>query len=171
MTIKMIIATDKDFAIGGDNKILWHIPEDLAYFKEQTQNAVVIMGNNTMESLPFKNGLPKRLNVVLSRKVKKTPFLHEGSPTYISDLPRFLEWGTLYINTILQKDIWIIGGASVYEEFKDKVEEVHWTLVKGSYKGADTYFDMEWVLDKRKFKLESTKDLCEESNVCVYKKI
>ena len=56
MTIKMIVATGENFEIGVDNKLLWHLPEDMQYFKVQTEYCNVVMGNNTFDSLNLKKG-------------------------------------------------------------------------------------------------------------------
>ena len=176
--IKLILAADKAFGIGLDNKLLAHLPEDLAYFKKQTENQIVLMGNNTFKSLQalgMQNGLPNRLNVVLSKTPVKTPFLQEGVVTYISDLSRFLEWGVMYATTILQKDIYVIGGASIYAQLKDFAQEIHWTKIDKTYE-ADTHFNMEWVQDENVFDKVSEEVLCEETedkpsaSVCVYKR-
>lgn len=175
MAIKIIIATcGEDYAIGKDNKLLTHVPEDLRYFKKQTENQVVVMGNTTMKSLQalgMENGLPNRHNVVLSRTPKKSPFLHEGALTHIGNLDRFLEWGVLYINNILHKDVFIIGGASVYEQFKDIVDEVHWTQINKSFTEADTFFDMSWVEDTNTFEKVSEEILCDIATVKVYRRL
>ena len=173
MTIKMILATGLNGELGKDNKLLEHMPEDLRYFSSQTTNHVVLMGNTTFKSLQdlgMENGLSNRLNVVLSRTPVKSAFLQEGVPTYITDINKFLEWGTVYINTLLQKDIWIIGGASIYEQLKDVVDEVHHTVINKTYTGADTFFDMSWVLDKEVFEEVKEEKLCDIATVKVYKR-
>lgn len=62
-----IVAVDKNWAIGNDNKLLAHLPTDLARFKEITREGIVVMGRKTLESLPGGNPLPLRDNVVLTR--------------------------------------------------------------------------------------------------------
>lgn len=170
MTIKMIIATGLNGEIGKDNKLLWKIPEDLKYFKAQTENQIVLMGSTTYEGLPFKNGLPSRDNIVLSRTPRKAPWLTEGFTTYLTDIDWFLHNGMLYIETLTEKDVWIVGGSSVYEQFKDIVEEVHHTTVNKTFPEADCHFDMDWVRDETKFECVSSERLCEEATVRVYKR-
>ena len=65
--MKLIVAVDKNWAIGKDNKIMWSIPADMRFFREKTTGHVVVMGRKTLESFP--NGLPlkQRTNIVLSR--------------------------------------------------------------------------------------------------------
>ena len=63
--MKIILAVDRDFGIGKDNKLLFHLKKDLAHFKDLTLNNIVIMGRKTYKSM---NGaLPKRENIVLTR--------------------------------------------------------------------------------------------------------
>ena len=69
MKITAILAMTEDRVIGRDNELAWHIPEDLAHFKNLTLGQVVIMGRNTFFSLPEKfRPLPGRRNVVLTRE-------------------------------------------------------------------------------------------------------
>ena len=70
--IKAIVCLAADGGMGLDGKLLFNLPKDLAYFKEQTLNQTVVMGRKTLESLPFKNGLPQRKNIVLSSTPKKS---------------------------------------------------------------------------------------------------
>jgi len=72
--ISIIVAISKNYAIGKNNELLWHIPEDLKHFKELTTNKVVIMGQKTFESLPIKP-LPNRINIVITDDRK---FKYEG---------------------------------------------------------------------------------------------
>ena len=68
--MKAIVAVSENWGIGQDNELLFHIPEDLKFFKEKTIGKVVVMGRNTLESLPGGKPLPKRTTVVLSSTVK-----------------------------------------------------------------------------------------------------
>jgi dihydrofolate reductase len=173
MTIKMIIATSTDCAIGKGNSLLWHIPEDLKYFQSQTKGEVVLMGNNTFKSLQalgMEKGLPDRHNVVLSSSNREFAFLQKGEVTYIDNLERFIEWGSVYAKTILQKDVYVIGGANVYLQVKDFVQEIHWTQVDKTFPEADTFFDMSWIEDASTFEKVSETVLCEDATVKVYKR-
>jgi len=173
--LKLIIATanGNDHAIGCNNKLLEHIPEDLRYFQAQTTNQVVLMGNTTMKSLRalgMENGLPNRHNVVLSRTPKKTTFLKEGETTYITDLKFFLEWGTMYANNVLEKDVWVVGGSQIYSQLKDYVQEIHHSCINKTYEDADCFFDMSWVEDEEVFEKVSEEVLCDDVVVKVYRK-
>ena len=64
--MNLIVAVDSEWGIGCGGELLAHIPGDLKYFKETTMDKVVVMGRKTLESLPGKKGLPKRVNFVLT---------------------------------------------------------------------------------------------------------
>ena len=101
--IHIIVATDKNMAIGYQNKLLFWLPNDLKRFKELTTGNTIIMGRNTFLSLP-KGALPNRRNIVLStRKDASFP----GAETYAS-----LEEAIKGCKE--DEKIYIIGGASVY---------------------------------------------------------
>ena len=65
--MNIIVAVDKNWAIGKNNKMMWSIPADMRFFREKTTGHVVVMGRKTLESFP--NGLPlkQRTNLILSR--------------------------------------------------------------------------------------------------------
>jgi dihydrofolate reductase len=129
MKLKLIVGVDNQNGIGLNNTLPWYNKEDLKYFSKVTKgdgNNVIVMGSNTWLSLP-KRPLPKRLNVILS---KKSNFNGEN----IKTLKEF--------NIELFKDydeVWIIGGESVYKQFIDIVDEIHITKINGNY-NCDTFF-------------------------------
>lgn len=139
MTIKMIVATGSNFEIGINNKLLWHLPEDMRYFKEQTKECVVIMGRNTFDSLNLPKGLSERKNVVIT----KNPDNSKHHPNLCS------KEGSLIFTDINQlvlefkndnfKNVWVIGGSQIYEEFIDYVDEIHWTSIEKSYPEANKF--------------------------------
>lgn len=131
----MIACVSKDGGLGKDGELLWHIPEDMKFFRETTKGSMVIMGRKTFESIGRK--LPGRRNVVLSSRKGDA----EG-----------VEWCTkeeldkVIKNTPGKK--FIIGGASLYEMFLPEAEKVYLTEVD-SAKAADTWFPQmgedEWM--------------------------
>lgn len=168
--IKLIICSGINGEIGKSNKLLWGIPEDMKYFKEQTEGCVVVMGNNTSKGLPFKSGgLPNRENIILTHG-KEDLQIYLSSNTsvqYVNNLEE-LKGNLLDVET---KDVWIIGGASIYETFKDLVNEVHWTKVDKEFPEADTHFDMSWVKNVLQWEKVSVKELTDGVNVVVYRKL
>lgn len=170
--IKMILASTVDGGIGLDNKLPFHCPEDLKYFKEQTEDGVVLMGRSTWESLPsFPSGLPFRNNYVVSSKIK--PQL-----TYSYDYPReeslhfhrnledtLNTLGVLYN----EESVWGIGGKSLYEQLFHLVDEVHHTIIKGDYE-CDTFIDTSMWEDDIDWCLEDVKTLSEVAEVRIWRK-
>lgn len=147
--LSMICAIAKsDRAIGYKNKLLWHIPNDLKRFKKITHNHPVIMGYNTYISIgkPLKN----RLNIVLSHdqnlKIKNIKI--------VNNLNDAISLAKKYDD----KEIFIIGGASVYNQAIKLADRLYLTIVEGKYK-ADTYFP-----NYNKFKklLFSEKEICND---------
>ena len=128
MTISIIAAVAKNRAIGFENKLIYWLPNDLKRFKALTTGHTIIMGRNTFESLP-KGALPNRRNVVLS--------------TTVTELPGCDVFPTL--DAALQscqpdEDIYIIGGARVYEQAIGKADRLCLTEVDDTPAQADAFF-------------------------------
>ena len=141
--LTIIVAVADNYAIGKDNQLLWHLPEDLKHFKKVTENHTIIMGKKTYDSLP-RRPLPNRTNVVLSN--------HETQ----------LE-GCLMASSVEQaldmcdpdQENFIIGGASIYRQFLPFVQKIYLTHVSGKF-DADTFFpDVDFstweVIDQKTF--------------------
>jgi dihydrofolate reductase len=131
MKVSMIVACGKNGQIGLDNKLLWHIPEDFKMFKKLTSGHTIIMGRNTFESLP--GILPKRQHLVITSKcmISDNPLLE-----FTNSLEDALEM------VKDQDEVWIIGGALVYNEAiqEDIVDEYYLSQV--NYDGpADTFLN------------------------------
>lgn len=134
--IKLIWAQDKNGLIGAEGSLPWHNGADLNYFKNQTTGGIVVMGYNTWKSIgqrPLKN----RINIVLTHKDEIEGYDEEE--VYIANnLEEILDFYELS-----NKDLWIIGGASVYKQFISCCDEFIVSLIEGDYTG-DTYFtDMD----------------------------
>ncbi len=133
--IKMIVAHGLHGEIGSNNRLLWHLPEDLALFKAKTQGDAVCMGRLTYESLPFDNGLPNRKNYVVSTTPRKSAIT--ANVVWMNSITSTISvhnmWGE-------RKDLWIIGGATVYRQAENLVDEIHVTEVYKGYAEADTHY-------------------------------
>lgn len=132
--IKIIVAVDKNGAIGKDNDLLYYIKEDLKNFKEITEGNVVVMGRNTWDSLPIKP-LPNRQNVILTNSDN----IFEGA-----DVLHSLD-EVKKLKSTEKKDVYVIGGASVYNQsIEDNIiDEAHITFVNDEYEGADVFVNIE----------------------------
>jgi dihydrofolate reductase len=128
---KIIAAIDMNGLMGYDNKIPWSKPEDMKRFKELTSNHVVIMGRKTYESIG--KPLPNRINCVLSRSSNIKNL--KSDVLLYSDMVKLLEDLDDYIQNNSQKQVWIIGGSSIYEDafVLDVVSEVDLTIINGGY--------------------------------------
>lgn len=131
MKIISIAAVAKNGAIGIDGKLPWNIPEDSKFFRDSTREQNVLMGRKTMDSLG--KPLPKRLNAVLTRDSNYCA--PEGVKVF-SDLASAVE----YFRGIKDgKDLFVIGGAQIYEQAMSVVDEVWLTEIKEIAHG-DTFF-------------------------------
>lgn len=128
MRINIIAAVARNRAIGKGNKLIYWLPDDLKRFKALTTGHTIIMGRKTFESLP-KGALPNRRNIVLSRGT--CPFA--GCDSYSS-----LEDALLHCSP--EEDIYVIGGASVYEQALPLADRLCLTEVADTPDGADAYF-------------------------------
>lgn len=130
MIISQIVAHSQDLAIGKNQQLLWHLPKDMAWFKEKTITNPIIMGRNTMSAL--KKPLPNRRNIVLS-----------SNPNSI--LPGF-EWAKTMEQAIemakntAKDEIFIIGGGKVYASSLDLCNKLYITKIDSNFEDADTFY-------------------------------
>ena len=130
--INIIAAITDNNALGKDNKLLFRLKKDMAHFKNITTDNVVIMGRKTYESIG--KTLPNRVNIVLSRNMKS----NEDFYTFDS-IEKAIEWSK---ENYPQKEIFIIGGASVYDKAlkDDIVDKFYMTKIKQTVEDADAFF-------------------------------
>lgn len=125
----VILAVDKNFAIGKDNKLLFHIKEDLQHFKKTTLDSIVIMGRKTYESMG--GGLKNRDNIVLSRDEN---YKLEDAKVFSSK-----EDVLSYVNKNKNKKAFVIGGQKIVDLFLDNCNEAILTKVLDEVKDVDCY--------------------------------
>lgn len=142
--ISIIVATDKNGAIGIQNRIPWKIRTDLKRFKEMTFGHTVLMGRKTCESIIAynKGPLKGRRNIVLSRDKDFNPRGFE----------RLGSWFEFWIKFTEEEygDVYVIGGAKVYETALRYAKHIYITRVCAIINDADTYFpeilETDWEL-------------------------
>ena len=122
----IIVAIAKNNAIGKDNKLLWHISEDLKYFRQVTSGHTVIMGRKTFESMG--KPLPNRKNIVVSRTMAP-----QDGITVVSSITEALQ------HTASEAEVFVIGGGAIYLETFPLVQKLYITQVHEDYQG-DTFF-------------------------------
>ncbi len=129
--MNLIVAVDKNWAIGNGNKLLVSIPQDMKFFRETTMGKVVVMGRKTLETFPGGQPLKKRTNIVLTRDkdydVKDAIVLNTVEEV-LEELKKYDE-----------EEIYIIGGESIYRQFLPYCKLAHVTKINHAYE-ADTYF-------------------------------
>lgn len=140
MSIIMIAAVDQNGAIGRDNQLLAHLPDDMAFFRKTTTGQVVVMGRKTYDSLPVINGrrmLPNRVNVVLSRD---TRYMFKPPVATMYTMEEALDWADAYGRMSNPRDTYIIGGGEIYKQFMPHADKLYVTHIKHAFEGADTFF-------------------------------
>ncbi len=124
--IKLIFARAANGVIGKDNAMPWHLPEDLAHFKQLTQGWPVIMGRKTWDSLPPRfRPLPGRSNIVITRQAD---WRAEGAQTATS-----LE--DALAQCAQSEEVWVIGGAQIYAQAEPLAERIEVTEIAQDFEG------------------------------------
>lgn len=140
--MNIIVAVDKNWAIGLQNRLLVSIPEDMKFFRKETGGKVVVMGRRTLESFPGGLPLKDRTNIVLS----KNPDFRVRGATVVHSVEEVLE----ELKQYSPEDVYIIGGDSIYRQFLPYCDVAHVTRIDHAYE-ADAWFPNleekeEWVL-------------------------
>ncbi len=129
--MNLIVAVDKNWAIGYKNDLLVKIPADQRFFREETTGKVVIMGRKTLESFPQKQPLKNRKNIVITKdrnyKVKDAVVVHS------------IEEALKEVEGVPTEDVYVIGGATIYEQMMQYCDVAHVTKIDYAYQ-ADTFF-------------------------------
>ncbi|MBQ8629088.1 MAG: dihydrofolate reductase [Prevotella sp.] len=138
MPINIIAAVANNRAIGKDNKLIYWLPNDLKRFKTLTTGNTIIMGRKTYESLP-KGALPNRRNIVISR----------NESLQIPGCECFTSIEEALSNCRKDEDIYIIGGASIYQQALPLADRLCLTEIDDTPEEADTFFPEygDWKLE------------------------
>jgi dihydrofolate reductase len=141
--ISIIVAIAENYAIGKDNKLLWHLPEDLKRFKKLTTGHTIVMGKKTFESLPIRP-LPNRRSIVIT----DVPEENIDGCTMAYSIKDAIE------KMDAENENFIIGGGSVYRQFLPLAQKLYLTRVHKNF-DADCFFSEidfnEWkILDQEK---------------------
>ena len=139
--MNLIVAVDKNWAIGMDNKLLVSIPQDMKFFRETTKGNIVVMGRKTLESFPQGQPLQKRVNIVIS----SNPDYQVKGAVVVQSVEEALEECKKY-----EGEVYVIGGESIYRAMLPYCDTALVTKIDHAY-AADTYFpnldeDPEWEL-------------------------
>ena len=126
--ISLIVVHDLNRVIGQDNKMPWHIPNELAYFKEKTMGKAIVMGRSTFESIG--RPLPGRLNIVITRN---NSYRAEGV-TVVHSIEEAIKVANKH-----HEDVMVIGGEQIFKEVLPYADLLYITLIEHKFKG-DTFF-------------------------------
>ncbi len=139
MEISIIVAVAKNGAIGMDNKLLWHLSDDLKMFKKLTSNHFILMGRKTFDSIG--KPLPNRQNLVLTSNPTTLPL---GCVPILS-----LQAGIEMAKDAGEDEFFIIGGANIYKQAMPFVNKIYLSSVHATFE-ADTFFEPinenDWLL-------------------------
>ncbi|MDR1061568.1 MAG: dihydrofolate reductase [Clostridiales bacterium] len=143
--VKLIVSVDERWGIGRDNRLLFPIPDDMAFFKRATQGKVLVMGRATLDSLPRSEPLKGRINIVLS----KDETLRIGGAMACSSIARLGAVLAMFDSD----DVFVIGGHSVYSQLLAHCGEALVTKVRADGR-ADRFFpdldsDSGWAVASR----------------------
>lgn len=129
MNFSAVVATDLNGAIGLNGQLIYPISEDLKHFKKITSGHTVVLGRKTLETFPGKRPLPNRRNLILTHHAE---FSCEGAEIFHS---------IDQVISAVQNDgeVFIIGGASVYQQFEPLLERIYLTRIFTTFESADTF--------------------------------
>ena len=128
--LSIIVAISKNNVIGNDNKLIWHISEDLKRFKEITSGKTILMGRKTFESLP--GILPNRKHIILTRD---NNFTVDSNAVEI--IHNFDELLNMYSKS--EEEVFIIGGGEIYKQLLPHASKLYLTKINKDFNG-DTHF-------------------------------
>ena len=140
MSLFLITAFSNDFIIGLNNKLPWNYNEDLQYFKLITNNSICVMGFNTFKSLKYP--LKDRINIVINNNVHGLIF--EEGFYHVHSLEKAIEYSK---NIYPKKNIFIIGGSSIYKESLHKYDfsKIYITKINISLHNLDSTDEKNYV--------------------------
>lgn len=160
LKVNMIVAAADNLAIGRGNDMPWHLSEDLKYFKKTTSGHTVIMGRRTFESIG--RPLPKRRNIVISRNPSASGLTGVDGIECLSSLEEALD----RCSQDAEKEVFIIGGGSIYAQAMKYADMIYLTHVHAEINDADTYFP-EFASEEWKI-LSSSPEMKDEESGLIF---
>ena len=133
--LSSIVAMAQNNVIGGDNKLLWHISEDLKHFKATTMGKPMIMGRKTFESFGGKP-LPGRDHIVISR----SPQADEERVFWVSSIDEAIAKAA----TLNDEEVFITGGGEIYKQTLERIDRLYLTVVARDYDGDAIFPALNW---------------------------
>jgi len=127
-----VAAMASNRVIGKNGQLPWHLPEDLKFFKELTSGHAVIMGRKTFDSIG--RPLPKRKNIIISKSLQRA---HAGT-SLVNSIEEIFS-----ANLGVTGDLYVIGGAQVYESLMPHISELFLSYIHKEYSGDTTFPEFE----------------------------
>ena len=158
MTISIIAAVSENNVIGRNNRLPWHLPADMKFFKEKTMGHCIIMGRKNYDSIPKKfQPLPGRINIIISRnhdlKIPKATVVHS------------LKEAIMVARDNNETECFIIGGGEIYKQALEYCDKIYLTQIHHNFEG-DVFFP---ELKKEQWKELSRTDYPkDEKNDCAF---
>lgn len=154
-SLSLIVAVSKNWAIGKNGTMPWHLPEDLKYFKATTLNKPILMGRNTFASLG--KPLPDRQNIVITKDVEfRKLFEREQEQeqnnklSFCSNLQEGLKLADEFADKLRTSEIMVIGGGSIYAQLMRYAHKIYISHIDVEIADADTFFPKinpeDWIL-------------------------
>lgn len=150
--LSLIWAMGHNQVIGINNKLPWHLPAELAYFKRVTMGHPIIMGRRTFESIG--RPLPGRTNIVLTR-----------DDTFTADNIVVVHSVEQALELYGQAGAFVIGGTQIYRQFYPYAERLYITMIEHEFEGDEYFPDIDWSQWRL---IEETPGLRNESNPYMY---
>lgn len=136
MILSAIAAMSRNRVIGINNKLPWHLPEDLKYFKEKTKGKIMIMGRKTFDSIG-QRPLPGRLHIVITRN-SDYKSNHE-LVKIVSSLEQAIALAKTLVGNPYPDEVMIVGGSEIYKQSLPLLNRLYLTVIEKDYSG-DAYF-------------------------------
>ncbi len=143
--MKIIVAVDKNWAIGKNGDLLLRIDEDLKRFREITTGNVIILGRKTVETFPNKKPLVDRINIIVTRN---SVYKNEEA-VVCKSIEEAVEESKKYVD----KDIFVVGGGQIYNQMIDMCDTAIVTKIDYAFENADTFImnldeSEEWYISE-----------------------
>ena len=167
MLVSLIVAASTNNVIGNDNDLIWHLPNDMRFFKETTRGHHVIMGRKNFDSIPHKfRPLPNRTNIIVTRNVK-----YSSNEVLVTNS---IEEAINISKKNKETEAFVIGGGEIYKLAleMDLIDKIYLTRVHHYFNG-DTFFPIlskKWKEIKREDHYKDNKHAYDYSYIVLEKK-
>ena len=165
MIVSIIVAVAKNNVIGKNNQLVWHLPEDMKYFRDKTMGHCVVMGRKNYDSIPEKfRPLKGRTNIVVTKQ--------ENLSVPGCVVVHTIEHALIEAKKRNESECYIIGGADIYKQTIHLCNHLYYTKVSASPEGDAFFPDVDW----KEWTLVSQKDFQQDDkhkysfSICEYKK-